>query len=97
MAKTRTHVRFGLAFRILILSVCCTLITASVLIFFANRKLKNLYNDSISNNMLNLAISYGHIIDDSLEENGNRQLEADKYKQILGKVSIEGYKTGYIY
>ncbi|MCR4992784.1 MAG: methyl-accepting chemotaxis protein [Lachnospiraceae bacterium] len=97
MAKTRTHVRFGLAFRILILSVCCTLITASVLIFFANRKLKNLYNDSISNNMLNLAISYGHIIDDSLEENGNRQLEADKYKQILGKVSIEGYKTGYAY
>jgi methyl-accepting chemotaxis protein len=68
-----------------------------VLIFFANRKLKNLYNDSISNNMLNLAISYGHIIDDSLKENGNRQLEADKYKQILGKVSIEGYKTGYAY
>ena len=97
MADSQRKVRFGLALRILILSVCCTLITASVLIFFANRKLKDLYNDSISNNMLNLAISYGHIIDDSLKENGDHQLEADRYKQIIGKVSIEGYKTGYAY
>ncbi|MBR4782239.1 MAG: methyl-accepting chemotaxis protein [Lachnospiraceae bacterium] len=97
MAKKRTHIRFGLSLRILILSVCCTLITSAALIFFANIKLKSLHNDSVSNNMLNLAISYGHILDDSLKDNNNQPLEASKYKQILSKVSIEGYKTGYAY
>ncbi|MBR4777391.1 MAG: methyl-accepting chemotaxis protein [Lachnospiraceae bacterium] len=97
MAKSKANIRFGLALRILILSVCCTLVTSAVLLIYADHTVKNLYNDSVSNNMLNLAISYGHIIDTSLAENNNKQLDSQTYRSLLEKVSIEDYETGYAY
>jgi len=97
MAKEKTKIRFGLAIRILILSVCCTIITSTVLLIYADSMVKSLYHDSVSNNMLNLAISYGQIIDTSLAENNRKQLDSQKYRQLLEQVSIEGYETGYAY
>ena len=97
MAKTKANIKFGLALRILILSVCCTIVTSAVLLIYAEHTVKNLYHDSVSNNMLNLAISYGQIIDTSLAENNNKQLDPQKYRSLLEKVSIEGYETGYAY
>lgn len=91
-----TH-RFGLTLKLLILTACSIIITAVGLSFVASNKMNKLYTDSISNNMLNLAISYGKIIDEELSDNGGAQLSTQEYSDILSKVSVNGYNSGYAY
>ncbi|MBR5179299.1 MAG: hypothetical protein IKW90_10940 [Lachnospiraceae bacterium] len=89
--------RFGLTIKLFIFAACSIIITAIGLSFVASNKMNDLYTDSISNNMLNLATSYGQIIDEELSDNLGAQLSTSEYSDILSNVSVNGYSSGYCY
>lgn len=89
--------KIGLTLKVLLLSSCSIIITAIGLSFVASSKMAKLYTSSITDNMLNLATSYGKIIDEELGDNEGNKLSTNEYKNILSKISINGYPTGYAY
>lgn len=97
MRKSENKHRFGLTFKVVLLSACSIIITAISLSFVASNKMRDLYIDSISDNMLNLAISYGQILDEELLDNSGNELTTAEYSNILSKVNISGYSSGYAY
>ena len=97
MKISKSSRRFGLTLKLLILTACSIIITAVGLSFVASNKMESIYTDSITDNMLNLAISYGQIIDEELDDNLGNPLTTDEYRSILNKVSINGYSSGYAY
>lgn len=93
---TKSH-KIGLTLKVLLLSSCSIIITALGLSFVASNKMAKLYTSSITDNMLNLATSYGKIIDEELGDNEGNKLSTNEYRNILSKISINGYPTGYAY
>ena len=89
--------KIGLTLKVLLLSSCSIIITAIGLSFVASNKMAKLYTSSITDNMLNLATSYGKIIDEELGDNEGNKLSTNEYRNILSKISINGYPTGYAY
>ena len=89
--------KIGLTLKVLLLSSCSIIITAIGLSFVASNKMAKLYTSSITDNMLNLATSYGKIIDKELGDNEGNKLSTNEYRNILSKISINGYPTGYAY
>ncbi|MBP5179615.1 MAG: methyl-accepting chemotaxis protein [Lachnospiraceae bacterium] len=89
--------KIGLTLKVLLLSSCSIIITAIGLSFVASSKMAKLYTSSITDNMLNLATSYGKIIDEELGDNEGNKLSTNEYRNILSKISINGYPTGYAY
>ena len=89
--------KIGLTLKVLLLSSCSIIITALGLSFVASNKMAKLYTSSITDNMLNLATSYGKIIDEELGDNEGNKLSTNEYRNILSKISINGYPTGYAY
>jgi len=47
--------------------------------------------------MLNLAISYGKLLDKTLKDNSGYSLTSEQYSNILGQISIKGYRSGCAY
>lgn len=94
--RRKSH-KFGLTLKVLILVSCTIILTTISLSFVTTNKIDKLYTGAITDNMLNLAISYGQIIDEELSDNNGIHLSPEEYKEILTKVSINGYPTGYAY
>lgn len=89
--------RIGLAFKLLIFVIACVSLISIITASTSLPKVTNLQKEAVSNNMLNLAISYGKLIDTSLENNGNEQLSSDTYNKLLNNITISGFPTGYAY
>ena len=75
--------KIGLTLKVLLLSSCSIIITAIGLSFVASNKMAKLYTSSITDNMLNLATSYGKIIDEELGDNEGNKLSTNEYRNIL--------------
>ena len=89
--------RFNLGIKIL-----CFIIASTLVMCFAEAKtvlpqFTELETDAISNNMLNLAISYGQLVDMALEQNNREPLSEEKYADLLSGITISGFPSGYAY
>ncbi len=89
--------RLGLTFKLLIFVISCVSLISVITATVSLPKVTDLQKDAVSNNMLNLAISYGKLLDTSLNYNGNEQLEAEEYNRLLNNITISGFPTGYAY
>lgn len=93
----KRKLRFGLTLKLLCVIIGCIMLTISVVTLYSLPKVTEMETDSISDNMLNLAISYGMLVDNSLENNGGQALTAEAYNSLLSKVSVSGFPSGYAY
>lgn len=73
------------------------LVVAFVIIFFAFKSFKSYASDLTKNNMLDLASTYGIIMDKELKEDPRLLDNYDKIKEILSDAHVKGFDSSYAY
>lgn len=95
--QTKKRFRFNLTAKLLCFIICSTIVMCIIEAKAVLPKFSELETEAVSNNMLNLAISYGRLIDTALEQNNSEALSAEKYADLLSSVTISGFPSGYAY
>ncbi len=83
--------KFGLRERFLIAIIVSGLIITIASLTVAGKQSEKHLLDSVKNNMYNVAVSYGEYID------SRGAMTYSQYKDMLGKVSISGFTSSYVY
>lgn len=89
-------IKISITARLLGFTIISLFAVMLIVIKIATPKAVDLEVNAVKDNMLNLAISYGKLIDESLEFN-NGHLTEDQYKEMLKDVSVGGYTSGTAY
>ncbi len=93
MEKTKKG--FGLAKKLLIFVIVAIIVTAGVSTTVGAIRTGEMLRESTKSNMLNIAVSYGALLDMKLTFHS--VITASGYESMFKDVSIDGYPTGYLY
>ncbi len=91
----RHDVKFGMVGRIMLVGVTIAIVAIILASCTSIPMSKKMIVNAVRNNVYNLAIAYGTMIEMEVKDNG--QMPADMYENILKDVSISGYDTSYAY
>lgn len=97
MKKKKNIVKTSISIKFLTMLIASVLVVAFVIIFFAFRSFKSYASDLTKNNMLDLASTYGIIMDKELKEDPGLLDNYDKIKEILADAHVKGFDSSYAY
>lgn len=97
MKKKKNIVKTSISIKFLTMLIASVLVVAFVIIFFAFRSFKSYASDLTKNNMLDLASTYGVIMDKELKEDPGLLDNYDKIKEILADAHVKGFDSSYAY
>lgn len=86
---------FGLAKKLLIFVIVAIIVTAGVSTTVGAVRTGSMLRDATKSNMLNIAVSYGSLLDMKLTFHS--VITASGYASMFKDVSIDGYPTGYLF
>lgn len=87
--KLKTKVTF--------MGLFCSLIALVISLMIAIPTAQTLIEDSVSNNMLNLAKAYGKMVEYRISQNGNSMLLQEELIELFQDVKVDGVDTCYPY
>lgn len=90
-------VKTSISIKFLTMLIVSVLVVAFVIIFFAFKSFKSYASDLTKNNMLDLASTYGIIMDKELKEDPGLLDNYDKIKEILADAHVKGFNSSYAY
>lgn len=93
----KSIVKTSISIKFLTMLIVSVLVVAFVIIFFAFKSFKSYASDLTKNNMLDLASTYGIIMDKELKENPGLLDNYDKIKEILADAHVKGFDSSYAY
>lgn len=92
----RKESKFGLRAKILLTIFASTVITLVVVMACTIPGFKRTIASNVQNNIYNMAVSYGQLIDEKLNQN-NGVLTTEQYDSFLKGISVNGYPSSYAY
>ena len=93
----KSIVKTSISIKFLTMLIVSVLVVAFVIIFFAFKSFKSYASDLTKNNMLDLASTYGIIMDKELKEDPGLLDNYDKIKEILADAHVKGFDSSYAY
>lgn len=93
----KSIVKTSISIKFLTMLIVSVLVVAFVIIFFAFKSFKSYASDLTKNNMLDLASTYGVIMDKELKEDPGLLDNYDKIKEILADAHVKGFDSSYAY
>lgn len=75
----------------------CSLIAVGISLMISLPTAQTLVEDSVSNNMLNLAKAYGKMVEYRISQNGNSMLLQEELVELFQDVKVDGVETCYPY
>ncbi|MDD6208404.1 MAG: methyl-accepting chemotaxis protein [Clostridiales bacterium] len=83
--------------KVLSMGLFCSLIALLISLMISLPTAKTLVEDSVSNNMLNLAKAYGKMVEYRISKNGNSMLLQEELIELFQDVKVDGVDTCYPY
>lgn len=93
--EVKRKTKFGMKQKVILVVVVVVVYCALLFFWQAMPHAKELLADSVKNNVYNLSLAYGQLIDTQLENNGG--ITTEEYSNMLSQVSISGYDSSYAY
>lgn len=97
MKKKKIVVKTSISIKFLTMLIVSVLTVGFVVLFFLIKDFKSYASDLTKNNMLDLASTYGIILDKEIEQDPDLLNNYDSIKTILADAHVKGFDSSYAY
>ena len=97
MKKKKIVVKTSISIKFLTMLIVSVLTVGFVVLFFSIKDFKSYASDLTKNNMLDLASTYGIILDKEIEQDPDLLNNYDGIKNILADAHVKGFDSSYAY
>lgn len=97
MKKKKIVVKTSISIKFLTMLIVSVLTVGFVVLFFSIKDFKSYASDLTKNNMLDLASTYGIILDKEIEQDPDLLNNYDSIKTILADAHVKGFDSSYAY
>lgn len=97
MKTKKNAVKTSISVKFLTMLIVSVLVVGFMILFFAVKDFKSYASDLTKNNMLDLASTYGIILDKEIEQNPDLLNNYDSIKNILADAHVKGFDSSYAY
>lgn len=97
MKKKKIVVKTSISIKFLTMLIVSVLTVGLVVLFFSIKDFKSYASDLTKNNMLDLASTYGIILDKEIEQDPDLLNNYDGIKNILADAHVKGFDSSYVY
>lgn len=95
--KKKNIMVFSITNKILILMLSCVIINTFIVLAYNIPSAKGALKESIEANMEDILELSTRLINNKLEENNNKEISYDEYKELIGGVGIKDVPSSYVY